>query len=481
LPSWQDVLLNSCDVGEFQMSLILADSWLITMNEQRDVLEGGSVCVDGDRIAAVGSRQQLQHRFPTAEVIDCQGRIVMPGMVNTHTHLFQTLLKGLGDDMVLKKWFTCMTGPSGVHLTPEDAYAAALHGCVESIRSGVTTLVDFMYVHTRPGMIPAIVKAYEQTGMRGFVCRGFLSTGEEYGVPHALIEEPENAIGDARAQMRHYNRPGARVQVGVAPNMIWAVDEKGYRLTRKLADEEHALITTHVAETTFELQTAASRYGQSDTEFLSEIGFLGPDVLAAHCVHCQPHDIRILLHHQTKVAHNPCSNMYLASGCPPIPEMLMAGVTVGLASDGPASSNNHSLFQAMKFAALIQKGFHQDATIVTAEKVLEMATIDGARAVGLDKEIGSIEPGKKADLVVLDYDNAFMTPIHHPVSAIVYSALGHEVSSVLIDGRFVMRDGAVTGVNEKAIRRQAQISADDLARRAGSDQFKKRPWRSTAI
>src|SRR5580693_8144042 len=463
------------------MSIIFADAWLITMNERRDVLESGSVCVESDRIVAISTRDDLQRRFPTAEIVNCKGCIVMPGMVNTHTHLFQTLMKGLGDDMVLKKWFTCMTGPSGVHLTPEDAHAAALHGCVESIRSGVTTLVDFMYVHTRPGMIKAVVEAYDETGMRGFVCRGFISLGEEYGVPRELIEKPEHAIGDARKQMRRYNKPGGRIQVGVAPNMIWAVDEKGYRLTRKLADEEHALITTHVAETTFELQTAASRYGQTDTEFLSEIGFLGPDVLAAHCVHCKPHDIRILLHHNTKVAHNPCSNMYLASGCPPIPEMLLAGVTVGLASDGPASSNNHNLFQAMKFAALIQKGFHQDATIMTAEKVLEMATIDGARAVGLEAEIGSIEVGKKADLIVVDYQNAFMTPIHHPVSAIVYSALGSEVSTVMIDGHFVMKEGVVTGVSEREVRRSAQAHADDLARRSGSDKFKTRPWRSLAI
>jgi 5-methylthioadenosine/S-adenosylhomocysteine deaminase len=463
------------------MSFIFADAWLITMNERREVLEAASVCVGKDRIVAVGTRQDLEKRFPSAEVVNCKGRIVMPGMVNTHTHLFQTLLKGLGDDMVLKKWFICMTGPSGVHLTPEDAHIAALHGCVESIRSGVTTLVDFMYVHTRPGMIKAVVEAFDETGMRGFVCRGFVSLGEEYGVPRELIEEPEHAIGDAREQMRRYNKPGARIQVGVAPNMIWAVDEKGYRMTRKLADEEHALITTHVAETTFELQTAASRYGQTDTEFLSDIGFLGPDVLAAHCVHAKQHDIRILRHHDVKVAHNPCSNMYLASGCPPIPEMLRSGVTVGLASDGPASSNNHSLFQAMKFAALIQKGFHQDATIMTAEKVMELATIDGARAVGLEKEIGSIEVGKKADLVVLDYENAFMTPIHHPVSAIVYSALGHEVATVMIDGRFVMRDGVVTGVDEPAVRRRAQAAADDLARRSGSDKFKKRPWRSQTI
>jgi 5-methylthioadenosine/S-adenosylhomocysteine deaminase len=463
------------------MSFILADCWLITMNERREVLEQASVYVEKDRILGLGTRRQLQQQQPEAELVDCAGRIVMPGMVNTHTHLFQTLLKGLGDDMVLKKWFTCMTGPSAVFLTAEDASAAATHGCVESIRSGVTTLVDFMYVHPQPGMIKSVVEAFEATGMRGFVCRGFISMGEEYDVPRALIEKPQVALADAKQQIRAYNKPGGRIQVGLAPNMIWAVNEEGYRQTRKLADEEHVLITTHVAETTFELQTAAALYGRTDTEFLSDIGFFGPDVLAVHCVQCTTHDIRILHHHGVKVSNNPCSNMYLASGCAPIPEMLRTGVTVGLASDGPASSNNHSLFQAMKFSALQQKGEHQDSTIITAEKVMEMATIDGARAVGLEKEIGSIEVGKKADMIVIDYNNAFMTPIHHPVSAVVYSALGHEVASVMIDGKFVMRDGVITGVNEHAVRRKAQQCADALTKRAGTDKFKQRPWRSATI
>jgi 5-methylthioadenosine/S-adenosylhomocysteine deaminase len=460
------------------MSCILADGWLITMNPQRDVLPAASVCVVGDRIAAIGTRQQLTQRYPEAEVLDCSGKIVMPGMVNTHTHLFQTLLKGLGDDMVLKQWFTCMTGPSAVHLTVADAHTAALHGCVESIRGGVTTVVDFMYAHPQPGMTAAVVSAFEQTGVRGFVCRGFLSMGEEYDVPRELIENPAAALADAKQQIRRFNQPGGRVQVGLAPCMIWTVDEEGYRQTRKLADEEHVLITTHVAETVFELETSAARYGRTDTAMLSDIGFLGPDVLAVHCVHCSPEDIALLKKHDAKVSHNPCSNMYLASGCAPIPEMLRAGVTVGLASDGPASSNNHSLFQAMKFAALQQKGAHQNAEIITAEKVLELATIDGARAVGLEAEIGSIEVGKKADIVAVDYDNPWMTPIHHPVSALVYSALGHEVVTVLIDGKIVLRDGAITTVDEQAVRRTAQSHAGALTVRAGTDTFKRRPWRS---
>jgi hypothetical protein len=224
------VALHSKTIRGFVMSTIFADAWLIAMNERREALEDASVCVEKDRIVAVGTRQDLERRFPAAEIVDCKGRIVMPGMVNRHTHLFQTLMKGLDDDMVLKKWFTCMTGPSGVRLTPEDAHAAALHRCVESIRSGVTTLVDFMYVHTRPGMIKSVVEAFEQTGMRGFVCHGFTSLGEEYGVPRELIEEPKHAIGDACEQMRRYNKPGARV-----PSALWKtrLDIPRIRCSRK--------------------------------------------------------------------------------------------------------------------------------------------------------------------------------------------------------------------------------------------------------
>ncbi|MHA6646163.1 amidohydrolase family protein [Mesorhizobium sp. A623] len=451
------------------------------MNERRDVLEAASVYVEGAFIAAIGVKEQLCRAHPNAEVVDCSGRIVMPGMVNTHTHLFQTLLKGLGDDMVLKKWFTCMTLPAACELTSDDSYVAALHGCVESLRSGVTTLIDFQYINSRPGMTENVIRAFEETGIRGFVCRGFLSAGQEFGVPAHLIEDSGVAVEHARSLIRRHNHPEARVKVGLAPCMIWTVEAEGFRRVRQVATEEGALITTHVAETGFEIERAYAQYACTDAEMLSEIGFLGPDVLAVHCVQCNGHDLRVLRHHDVKVSHNPCSNLYLASGVAPVPEMLMAGITVGLASDGPASSNNHSLFQALKFAALVPKGMARDATIVTAEKVLEMATIDGARAVGLEHEIGSIEVGKRADLVAIDYENAFMTPIHNPVSAIVYSALGHEVTDVMVDGVFCMRDGAVRTVDEHAVRRSAQEAADDLAVRSGVDRFKRRPWRSFAV
>jgi 5-methylthioadenosine/S-adenosylhomocysteine deaminase len=449
------------------VSFILANACVVTVNPARDILERGSVLVRDDRIAAIGTADELKRQAPAAEVIDCAGNILMPGMVNTHTHLFQTLLKGPGDDMVLKKWFTCMTGPAAVELTAADCHAAAMHGCVESIRSGVTTLVDFMYVHPRPGLTRAVIDAYEETGMRGFVCRGFLSDGVDYGVPPALIETAEAALADARTLIKEQNRPGGRVQVGLAPCMIWALDEKSLRQTRQAADELGVLVTIHISETPFEIEHAQRAYGRTDTAFLSDIGFLKPDVLAVHCVKCSSSDIATLRRHGTKVSHNPCSNMYLASGLAPIPEMLRAGIDVGLASDGPASSNNHSLFQAMKFAALIQKGFHGDATIMTAGQVLDMATIGGARAVGLEHEIGSIEIGKKADLVLVDLTDAFVSPVHDPVSALVYSALGHEPTLVVIDGAIVMRDRKVLTVDERVVRRQAQTAAANLTERAG--------------
>lgn len=464
------------------MGHVLANAAVaITMNGARDVLANAAICVEADRIVDIGESASLLARHPGAEVFDCSGKILMPGMVNTHTHLFQTLLKGLGDDMVLKKWFACMTGPAAVHLTRDDIHHAAMHGCVESIMSGVTTLVDFQYVHTHSGMLDAVVDAFERSGMRGFVCRGFMTRGQEFGVPEALIEEIGSVLAHVRDAVRRRNRPGGRVQVGVAPCMVWTVDREAYRLVRQLANEEGILITTHVAETDFEIARSRADFDCTDTEMLGEIGFLGPDVLAVHCVNCSSHDIRTLRYHGARVSHNPCSNLYLASGVAPIPEMLAAGITVGLGSDGPASSNNHSLFQAMKFAALIQKGVHRDATIMTAEKVLEMATLEGARAVGLEHEIGSLEVGKKADIVVVDTDSAWLAPLHNAPSALVYSALGHEVSTVMIDGRFVMKDRALLTVDAAQVRRTAQQAADDLADRAAIAQLKTRPWRSTAV
>jgi 5-methylthioadenosine/S-adenosylhomocysteine deaminase len=360
--------------------------------------------------------------------------------------------------MVLRDWFMKVTGPSAVQLTVDDVLAAARHGCVESIRSGVTTLVDFMYVHPRPHLTDAVVQAFGETGIRGLVARGYITAGADGEVPRELVEDLDTALADDARLIGEHNRQGAHVQVGLAPCMIWTVDERTLAATRELADAEHASITMHVSETSYEIENSLRRFGARDVAVLERTGLLGPDLLAVHCVQCDERDVATLRANGVSVSHNPCSNAYLASGYAPVPEMLAHGMTVGLATDGSASNNDHNLIQSMKFAALLPKGHHRDPRIITAEKVLGMATIDGARALGMADRIGSLEPGKKADFVLLDLTSPFVTPLHHPVSALVYSALGNEPETVVIDGVTVMAGGELRSVDEPEVLRAAKAA-----------------------
>lgn len=457
---------------------LLDHATVVTLNATRDIIDDGAVLVVGDRIADVGTSAQVHQRNEESRSVDCTDRIIIPGLVNTHTHLFQTLLKGLGDDMVLKDWFVKMTGPSAAQLTAPDVHAAARHGAVEAIKSGTTTIADFMYVHPEEGLTDEVIHALQEVGIRGLVGRGFMTTGSEVGVPQGLIEDVDVAIGDAVRLIRKHNKDDSLIRVALAPAMIWTVDRDTLTSTRAAADDEEARVMMHVSETPFEIQNAIARFGRRDVEVLADTGVLGPDTLAVHCVQCTTSDVHLLADHDVKVSHNPCSNLYLASGFAPIPEMLHAGITVGLASDGPASNNNHNMIHAMKFAALMHKGFHRDAEVLTAETVLEMGTLEGARALGMDHDIGSLEVGKKADLVVLNCGNFFASPLHNPVSALVYSAVGDEPDMVMINGRTVMTDGVMQTVDESDVRDHSTQRAEQLAIRADTTRLRRRPWRS---
>jgi 5-methylthioadenosine/S-adenosylhomocysteine deaminase len=263
--------------------------------------------------------------------------------------------------------------------------------------------------------------------------------------------------------------------------MIWTVTDSSLREIRDLARRLGVGLTMHVAETTFEVENSRRRFGANDLEVLHRLGMLGPDMLAVHCVYVDDADIQVLRATRAAVSHNPTSNMYLSSGTAPVPAMLQAGVPVGLASDGPASNNTHNMIQSLKFAALLHKGVSRDPTIITGETVLEMATIGGARALGLESEIGSLEVGKRADLFVADLAaSPFAAPVNHPVSALVYSAVGTEVETVIVDGRVVLSDGRMTTLDEDRVRRLALAASDGVTRRAGTDALRCRPWRSVA-
>ncbi len=459
---------------------LLSGGTVVTMDALRRVIDDGAVAFSpvSGALLAVDTATRLHAEFPAAERVDTTGRVVLPGLVNTHTHLFQTLLKGLGDDRVLADWFTAMTGPSAVELTEDDCYVAALHGCAEALTTGTTTLVDFMYVHPRPGLGAAVATAMDDVGIRGIMARGYVTAGVDVGVPAPLVEPLDTALADVQRLAERWNRPGSQVRIGLAPCMSWSVDEPTLRATRALANATGAPITMHLAESPFDVAESLRRFGVRDVRLAALTGLLGPDLLAVHCVQCDDGDLDLLAAHGATVSHNPCSNLYLGSGIAPVPRMQRRGIVVGLASDGAASSSNHSMLQAMKFAALIHKGVLRDAESMTAEKALEMATIDGAAAIGMADEIGSLEPGKRADVVVADLGGLCLTPVHHPVSALVYSARGDEVHSVYVDGRPVVRGGAPVLVDAADVRRRSTAAARALTERAGTAALARRPWRS---
>jgi 5-methylthioadenosine/S-adenosylhomocysteine deaminase len=447
--------------------LVISGGTVVTMDAQRRVIDDGAVRVRDGTIVEVGARAEVMPGGQDELRIEAGGGLVLPGFVNTHTHLFQTLLKGPGDDRELYRWLREMTAPAAAALTEEDCEAAALSGAVEAIRSGATTIVDFMYPHPRPGLTDAVIRGLEAAGVRAVVCRGFVTQGVELGIPPAIVQPLEDVFADAELLVAAQNGRDGLITVGIAPCLLWMVDEAGLRASREFADAHDVVISYHLAETSFEVEYAQQTHGKRETEILRHAGLLGPDLLAVHCTKLELSDIELLASFDVKVSHNPVSNMYLAAGVAPVPEMLRAGLTVGLATDGPASNNNQNMIHVLKYAALLHKVAREDPLAMTAEQVLEMATINGAHAIGMGDRIGSLEVGKRADIVVMALDNVFVTPVHDPISSIVYAALGSEARWVMVDGRVLLADGELTTLDEGAVRERAARAAGSLARRAG--------------
>lgn len=452
------------------MDLLLKNAILVTVDPQRRILWNGAMAVENGRIAALGDSEELCRQYTDCKkVVDCQGKVVFPGFINTHNHLFQTLLKGLGDDMVLSDWLATMTFPAAQHLTEEDCYWASMLGCMEGIRSGMTTQLDYMYPHPRENLSDGVLKAFQELKLRAVFGRGCMDTGLEFGVCPGITQQTEQIEKDlVRIFDRYHNTEDGRIQVWAAPAALWSNSEKNLRMLWDVVQHYHAGLTVHVSETPFDRQSTEILHGCAGTDCLEKLGILGPNVLMVHCVYLTEKDIQRSRECGLKVSHNPVSNMYLSSGVAPIPQMLQAGVTVGLGVDGAASNNGQDMVELIKTTALLQKVATRNPVSITAEKVLEMATIDGARAIGLEKEIGSLEVGKKADFVIFNpYLNPKAIPMHNPVSTLVYSSSMQNIESVAVDGRFLLEDGKFTVADEARVLRGAQHAAEELCRRSG--------------
>ena len=457
--------------------IIIQNGTIITMDPQRRIIEKGAVVIQNGKIEAVGKLVELTSKYEARKKINAEDKAVLPGLVNTHTHLFQNLYKGLGDDKGLEEWLNTVTLPLSVHLTEEDCYVAALAGCLEAIKSGTTCTLDFMYIQPRPNLTASIIQALEVIGIRGICGHGTIDMGE--GVPPELIEDTDKGLAEIENVIKKYNGTGdGRIRVWPAPCTVFLASPELLKGCRDLANKYGTGISIHIEETLSFIEYAEKAFRMRELDFLNSIGFLGPDVLAVHCVWLDDRNIRLLQSLDVKVSHNPISNMYTGAGVAPIPRMIESGLTVGLGVDGAASNNNQDLMAVLKVTALLHKVHSLDATVITADKVLEMATIDGAKSLSLQDEIGSLEPGKKADIILVNLKSPNIVPSHHPVSSLIYSATGSDVDTVIIDGKIIMEDREIKTVDETELMNKTRKIADSLVERAGLTLLKKRKWQS---
>ncbi|HHX68650.1 MAG: amidohydrolase [Miniphocaeibacter sp.] len=450
--------------------LLLINGQIVTVNPNRDIIEKGFIYIVNNKIVDIGDMNSLEgEKYKEVSTRDLNGKVVFPGFINTHNHLFQVLLKGLGDDMRLDKWLSTMTFPASTILTEEDVYYAAMGGVVEGIKSGMTTNLDYMYAHNRANLSDGIIKAFIDVGQRGILARCVQNTGEEYGVQKATMQDLHTVEEDIRRLFENYhNSNNGKIKIWTGPAAMWECTLEMHKLLYDLANEYNSWYTSHISETPFDRQATTELYGCNDFELLEKLNITGSNVLMVHTVYLTEEEIARAAKYKMKISHNVLSNMYLSSGVAPIPEMLKSGLTVGLGVDGAASNNAQDMIELMKTTALLHKVDKLDPIAMTAEKVLEMATIDGARAIGMEKEIGSIEKGKLADLVIFNpYLNPKAIPLHNPVSTLVYSSSCQNIETVIIDGRIILDNGKITSINdEKKLYEDINNIAEDLCLRA---------------
>jgi len=441
-----------------QCDLLVLAAGVVTVDPTDTIHRPGAVAVSGDRIIGVGSPDELAARYATTKRIDAPACWIFPGLINTHNHLWQTMLKGLGDDMGLIQWIQSLLVPAMPLIDDELAYLGSALGALEAARSGCTTTLDFMHHFPRLSLYDETIRAFDEIGGSLIMART-VRDGAATTFADDLTLDRQLAHVEAL-----FERLG-RDRVWVAPGTVWGMTPDGLRTVRAFADRLGALITIHMNEVAFDSEESERRFGLRSLPFLDSIGFLQPDVLHAHGVWCDDEDIDLLAKRGCAVSYNPISNMYLGSGIAPIVKMREAGVRLSLATDGAASNNSQDMIEALKFGALLQKVAHRDSTIVTAPEMLRMATAGGADALQR-ADVGHLAPGMRADFFLFDPRHAKSTPLHDPISALVYTGGEHNVVTTVASGRVVLEEGRITGVDEGSILARAQDAARRLAERA---------------
>ncbi|HEY6264300.1 MAG TPA: amidohydrolase [Candidatus Acidoferrum sp.] len=422
-----------------KVDLLVSGGTVVTMDGERRILEDGAIAVKGDVIVALGPRAEIESKFAAPQTINARGKLVLPGFINGHTHAAMTLLRGLHDDVTLDEWLRKYIFPAEAkNVTEEFVRWGTRLAAAEQIRGGVTTFADMYYFED------AVAEETKAAGMRGVLGETFIDfPAPDNKTNAAALEYTEKFL------KRWQGDP--LIHAAPAPHSIYTCSQKTLQDAVALARKYNAPILIHLAEMKKELDDSRAQNGTTPVQYLDKIGVLGPDVVAAHCIFVDAADRKILAQRNVGCEHNPSSNMMLASGVSPVPELRAAGVAVGLGTDGPAGSNNDlDLMEEIDLAAKLAKITKMDPLALNAKSVVEMATIDGARALHMEKEIGSLEPGKKADLILIGLDEPNAVPMYDIYAQVAYSLKGSDVETVAIGGRVVMLDKKLLTVDEAA-------------------------------
>ncbi len=450
--------------------MIFDNATVLTMNARREIILQGAVAVTGQYIVAVGKSSDVRGQFPAKKRIDCHGNVLMPGLIDTHVHTAQAMLRGCADDLPLLDWLGSRIWPLQGSYTEEDARASAALCVLEMIKSGTTAFIECLLAE-RYGF-DGIAEVVAQSGMRAAIAKVVMdqpSYAERRGFMHrGLIEDGETSIRSTLAAHARWNGAAeGRIQVWFGPRTPGGVTPSLYDRVSELARERGMGITIHLADVPEDVLYARSQGFRSPVDFARAHGLLGPRSVLAHCVQTDEEDWTLIAESGAHVSHNPAANAKAAVGVAPIRGMLRLGVNVALGCDGGPANNTYDLIRDLRLAAYLAKLREDDPTAIPAETLLEMATINGAKALGLADQIGSIEAGKRADFVVINMDAPHLTPSWDPVSTIAYCAHGSDVHTVVIDGHIVMQGRQVLTLDEAAILADIRRRFRGVGRRAG--------------
>jgi 5-methylthioadenosine/S-adenosylhomocysteine deaminase len=435
-----------------RVDILIQGGLVVTMDQERRVIEGGTVAIRDGVIVAVGEARELAEQYTADEVIDATGKVIIPGLINTHTHVPMTLFRGIADDLELHEWLTQYIFPAEARNVTEPFVRAGTRlALAEMIRGGVTTFCDMYYFEE------AIAEETAKAGVRGVLGQAIVDfPAPDHKTPAATFTATEQFV---RKWKGH-----PLIVPAFAPHAPYTVSKTNLQRARRLADEYEVPLIIHVSETHDEVDRITKEQGASPIHYLHKIGVLGRRTIAAHAIHVSSSEMDLLAETGTGVSHNPHSNMKLASGVAPVPDMLARGIAVGLGTDGAASNNDLDLWDEMDMAAKLHKVFTRNPQAVPAIEAFAMATINGAKALHLDDITGSLESGKRADVAIVDLNGLHQYPRYNIYSTLVYTTKAADVRTVVINGRVVMKDRQLLTLDEEAIRREATEYRDAIAR-----------------